>query len=150
MIRYRPRLFSNIKVCVNVEIQQTTAGIVRPTIQDSRLRGQREGIRGLTILGFLVTSYGHQCAIDNSKFLDSNGAEQHMSQSTDTCGGIEPEKIQLLFEPFLVPQADDKVTGLNLAIAKEIISTHGGNISANSEPGLGTTIIVTLPVEQVR
>jgi signal transduction histidine kinase len=69
---------------------------------------------------------------------------------SDTCGGIEPEKIQYLFEPFFVPQAGDKVTGLNLAIAKQIISTHGGNISAESEPGLGTTIIVTLPVEQVR
>ena len=104
----------------------------------------------MTILGFLVTSYGHQCAIDNSRFLDSNGAEQHMSQSTDTCGGIEPEKIQYLFEPFFVPQASDKVTGLNLAIAKQIVSTYGRNITAESEPGLGTTIIVTLPVEQVR
>ncbi len=69
---------------------------------------------------------------------------------SDTCGGIEPEKIQYLFEPFFTSQAGDKVTGLNLAIAKQIISTHGGNISAETEPGLGTTIIVTLPVEQVR
>ncbi len=68
----------------------------------------------------------------------------------DTCGGIEPEKIQYLFEPFFVAQAGAKMTGLNLAIAKQIVSTHGGNISAESEPGRGTTIIVTLPVEQVR
>ena len=68
----------------------------------------------------------------------------------DTCGGIEPEKIQYLFEPFFVTQAGDRVTGLNLAIAKQIVSTHGGEISAESEPGQGTTIIVTLPVEQVR
>jgi PAS domain S-box-containing protein len=69
---------------------------------------------------------------------------------TDTCGGIEPEKIQYLFEPFFVAQAGARVTGLNLAIAKQIVSTHGGKISAESEPGQGTTIIVTLPVEQVR
>jgi signal transduction histidine kinase len=69
---------------------------------------------------------------------------------SDNCGGIEPEKIQYLFEPFFVSQAGDKVTGLNLAIAKQIVSTHNGKICAESEPGLGTTIIVTLPVEQVR
>lgn len=68
----------------------------------------------------------------------------------DTCGGIEPEKIQYLFEPFFVAQAGDRVTGLNLAIAKQIVCTHGGDISAENEPGQGTTFFVTLPVERVR
>ncbi len=67
----------------------------------------------------------------------------------DTCGGIEHGNIQNLFEPFFAAKPDTKVTGLNLAIAKQIISTHGGNISAESKPGQGTTIIVTLPVEQI-
>jgi len=35
--------------------------------------------------------------------------------------------------------------GLGLAIAKEIVMTHGGTIAANSRPGEGAEFIVRLP-----
>jgi two-component system sensor kinase FixL len=69
---------------------------------------------------------------------------------SDTCGGIEPEKLQYLFEPFFTTEPDDKETGLSLAIAKRIVCGHGGEITAESRPGRGTTFHVKLPVEQVR
>jgi len=37
-------------------------------------------------------------------------------------------------------------SGLGMAIARQIIETHGGTIEAASEPGAGTTITVVLPV----
>lgn len=69
---------------------------------------------------------------------------------SDTCGGIKPEKLQYLFEPFFTTEPDAKETGLSLAIAKQIICGHGGEITAESRPGRGTTFRVKLPVEQVR
>jgi PAS domain S-box-containing protein len=69
---------------------------------------------------------------------------------SDTCGGIEPEKLQYLFEPFFTTEPDAKETGLSLAIAKQIVCGHGGEITAESRPSRGTTFHVKLPVEQVR
>ena len=39
-------------------------------------------------------------------------------------------------------------TGMGLAICKKIVARHGGQITARSIPGEGTTFIVTLPIEQ--
>lgn len=68
---------------------------------------------------------------------------------SDTYGGIEAEKLQHLFQPFFTMEPDAKKTGLSLAIAKQIICGHGGEITAESQLGRGTTFHVKLPVEQV-
>jgi signal transduction histidine kinase len=39
-------------------------------------------------------------------------------------------------------------TGIGLAICQKIVDRHHGNITAISQPGLGATFIITLPVRQ--
>jgi signal transduction histidine kinase len=64
---------------------------------------------------------------------------------TDTGPGI-PEKIRdTLFEPF-VTHGKSKGTGLGLAITRRVIEQHGGSIRFESQPGSGTTFMITLPV----
>jgi signal transduction histidine kinase len=38
-------------------------------------------------------------------------------------------------------------SGLGLAIAKDVVTAHGGTIEAISDPGKGTEVRFTLPVE---
>ena len=64
--------------------------------------------------------------------------------------GIAPEHLPRIFEKFYrVPGSRSRIgggAGLGLAIAREIVAAHGGQISAASEPGKGTTFTFTLPV----
>jgi signal transduction histidine kinase len=69
---------------------------------------------------------------------------------TDTGKGIASEHLTHIFELFYrVPGQDDKSgVGLGLAIAKEIILAHGGEISVESELGRGSTFSFTLPLKK--
>jgi signal transduction histidine kinase len=69
---------------------------------------------------------------------------------TDTGSGIPPEYLPRIFEKFVqVPNAPSGGAGLGLAISKHLIEAHGGQISARSEVGRGTTFTFTLPVASV-
>jgi len=67
----------------------------------------------------------------------------------DTGIGIAPEDIARLGQPF-VQAGDDYThrgdgTGLGLALVKGLAQLHGGSLAIESEVGIGTTAIVTIP-----
>jgi signal transduction histidine kinase len=62
----------------------------------------------------------------------------------DTGEGIASDELPYVFERF-AKSPGSRGTGLGLAIAKSLVQTHGGTISAESEPGRGTTIRFVLP-----
>ena len=66
----------------------------------------------------------------------------------DTGKGIPAEELEHLFEPFYrAPGQDEKSgVGLGLAIAKEIVRAHGGDVGAESVVGRGSTFRFTLPL----
>jgi signal transduction histidine kinase len=66
----------------------------------------------------------------------------------DTGEGIEPEHLPRIFEKFYrVPGARSRGgVGLGLAITREIVAAHGGQIDVASRPGAGTTFTFRLPV----
>ena len=81
---------------------------------------------------------------------DGDGAWIRLSV-TDSGIGIAPEKIESLFEEFT--QADESTTrdfggtGLGLAITRRFCRMMGGEITVESEPGVGSTFTVRLPAE---
>jgi two-component system NtrC family sensor kinase len=64
---------------------------------------------------------------------------------SDTGKGIDKEHLAHIFEPFFTTKAPGQGTGLGLSITYGIISKHNGVIDAESEPGKGTTFIISLP-----
>jgi len=69
----------------------------------------------------------------------------------DSGPGIPPEHAPHLFERYYrVDSARARATGglgLGLAIAQTIVQAHGGAITVESAPGMGSTFTVTLPVQ---
>ncbi|HYF49849.1 MAG TPA: protoglobin domain-containing protein [Planctomycetota bacterium] len=66
----------------------------------------------------------------------------------DTGTGIHPEQLQRLFTPFFTTKEHGKGTGLGLHVSLDIVKRHKGDISVTSEPGIGTTFTVKLPVHR--
>jgi signal transduction histidine kinase len=64
---------------------------------------------------------------------------------SDTGVGIPEEDLSQIFDPFFTTKPPDKGTGLGLSILHGIVETHGGDVSAESEVGAGTTFIIRLP-----
>ncbi len=72
-----------------------------------------------------------------------------MIEVADTGIGIPQDKLEKIFERFY--QVDGSMSrpyggvGLGLALVKEIVEAHGGQVSVQSQLGQGTTFRVTLP-----
>jgi len=61
---------------------------------------------------------------------------------SDTGCGISEEIKDRIFTPYFTTK--ETGTGLGMAITAQIIEEHGGEISVDSEEGVGTTVVVKL------
>lgn len=69
---------------------------------------------------------------------------------TDSGGGIAPEHLPHIFNPFYTTKPKGIGTGLGLAISFGIVREHGGFIQAFTSPGGGATFTVHLPIRDRR
>jgi signal transduction histidine kinase len=79
--------------------------------------------------------------------VDGSGDEVLLSVH-DEGGGLPPEQQAAIFEPFRRAVAGDaneaRSAGLGLYIVRRIVEAHGGTVTVDSAPGLGTTFTVRL------
>ncbi|MGH7563098.1 MAG: sensor histidine kinase [Gemmatimonadota bacterium] len=124
---------------VSVEIASSAPAVVWGDVE--RLRNE--------VLGHLVSN-----AV---KFTPGGGrvtvaaAADHRGlrvEVRDTGEGISPEHRPLVFEKFYQGQTPARAlgAGLGLAIAREMVVAHGGEIGVESEPGRGATFWFTIPL----
>ncbi len=67
----------------------------------------------------------------------------------DTGVGIPETELPYIFDPYRQATKGHAVgAGLGLAIVRNIIAAHGGNVTVRSQVGVGTTFWVTLPLPQ--
>ena len=67
----------------------------------------------------------------------------------DTGGGMPPAVLERLFTPFFTTKPPGVGTGLGLSICHRIVTALGGEISATSAVGVGSTFRVVLPAAEV-
>ncbi len=95
------------------------------------------------------------------KFTPENGtitvsaarADNQVSISfTDTGIGISDEdrsRVFVRFERGSNPEARRSGAGLGLSLVKSFIELHGGEVELESQPGVGTKVICTLPAGEI-
>ncbi|MFZ3208624.1 MAG: GAF domain-containing protein [Geobacteraceae bacterium] len=72
------------------------------------------------------------------------GADAISVNIADSGGGITPEVLCNMFNPFYTTK--ETGTGLGLTIANRIVTNHGGKIQVNNRPGIGAEFVVLLPL----
>ncbi len=72
--------------------------------------------------------------------------DQVRLQVQDSGVGMTAEQIGRAFDPFFTTRIADGGTGLGLSVCYGIVQRHGGQISIESVPNMGTTVTVQLPV----
>ena len=63
----------------------------------------------------------------------------------DNGTGMPQDVVDRIFNPFFTTKATDRGTGLGLSLSMDIIRSHGGNITVETEDGEYTEFLITLP-----
>jgi two-component system, NtrC family, sensor kinase len=96
--------------------------------------------------GMVEGCTSRECTWQRWADVDQSGARDFVEMRIrDTGGGIAPEEIPRIFEPFYTTKGQ-KGTGLGLAVIWGIIDNHDGTIVVESALGAGTTFVIRIPV----
>jgi signal transduction histidine kinase len=91
---------------------------------------------------------GGKLTVRFTTMSDPAGCQHLVVEVIDTGAGIPPELLSRVMDPFFTTKEEGKGTGLGLAICRRIAHDHKGTIRLESEPGKGTTVRITFPLDQ--
>jgi two-component system cell cycle sensor histidine kinase PleC len=145
------------------EVIETTAQRFRGQVERSGLRLKLRKPSGAVLRGDrlgLTRMIGN--LVDNAIRYSRPGGEITLAayaaddgvviEITDTGIGMSAERLASLSQPFAMGDATftrgESGPGLGISIARAIAELSGGHMAIDSAPALGTTVAITLPVEQ--
>lgn len=155
----RPEPTSITKLIKDVQsiasISAARSGLAVSHVVDSRISPMllADGLRVRQILSNLVSNAlkftSHGSVEIRADLLDRSGGQEKVRFSVqDTGPGISEETQKLLFLPFSQGDAATAQraggTGLGLTICRRLAEMMGGTVHMYSEPGVGTTVTLTL------
>ncbi len=110
-----------------------------------QIHGDRQGLSQVLINLFTNASDASEPG-ERVELIAMRNGDNVRIEIMDRGSGI-PENMQpFLFEPFHTTKAPGEGTGLGLAMAYKIVQDHQGAIEIDSEPGVGTRVIIDLPM----
>jgi signal transduction histidine kinase len=140
----------------HIELITTLAGDLWPVLADP---GQLEQIlvnlavnaRDAMPSGGTLTIDTSNITVDADTVAGGSPAPQGKNvrlRISDTGAGIPADVLEHIFEPFFTTKQDGTGTGLGLATVYGILAQAGGQIQIYTEPAIGTTFTITLPVTE--
>lgn len=143
------------------EVVQNVVEISKPLADNKKLQlsfSMAPGIPDITSDKLRVQQVLLNLVNNAIKFTENGSVHIETTQNNrhivakviDTGMGIDPDKIELLFKPFI--QIDSGTTrkhdgtGLGLSISKKLMAMLGGSIRVESEPGKGSVFTIELPL----
>jgi PAS domain S-box-containing protein len=143
-----------------VDLLRRAVDVAQPAATEAkigfRMEAQTEFVladedRALQVLNELVANaikFSPPSTLIRLSALPSGDADVHFMVE-DQGPGIEPEKLQRIFDRFEQGDASDTRalggTGLGLALCRSIVEQHGGRMWAERAPGRGSRLYFTLP-----
>ena len=115
-----------------------------------RVRGDDQRLQQVLLNLIVNAEYALQRAETKSLVVRT----EHMAGGvallvSDSGAGMTEEVRQRIFEPFFTTKSAGEGTGLGLSVSYGIVHAHGGTISVESAPELGTTFRITLPASGI-
>lgn len=138
-------LFEDVEMGAIAEAESKKVDIRVVLEKDERVHLDVRLVR--SALGNLLRNavkYTHEGGIVELRGAITNG--RAVIEIEDRCGGLEPGKVEAAFAPFVRLDNRQSGFGLGLAIAKQAVDAHGGNIRVQNLPGKGCIFVLELPV----
>ncbi len=114
---------------------------------DITLTGNRQQLSQVFV-NLLTNAADASQAGDRVDLLARTMNYQAVIEVMDQGQGIPKEIQETIVEPFFTTKPTGKGTGLGLSLAFKIIEDHNGSLRIDSQPGVGTRVIVTLPIQE--
>lgn len=115
-------------------------------------RGVKQVMLNLISNAVKFTPEGGSIVVSLKPFIGAQGEDRVRVACADTGIGIAPEDLVRLARPFEQVEGQHSKTtqgtGLGLALTKSLIEMHGGQLSMESQPGVGTVVSFDLPVKR--
>ena len=98
--------------------------------------------------GILQVSLGNfeLTAQQTSQYPELNPGPYVKLSISDTGQGMDSATMDRIFDPYFTTKAQDKGTGMGLAVVHGIVKGHGGGIHVQSTPGEGTHFDILFPI----
>jgi signal transduction histidine kinase len=155
---YRPRTVGIRQQVDLVDVLSQVKLLVTHQMEDARVQWLQELPKDKVIVEGVADQLKQVFLNICSNAIDAmatKGGQLNIKFSTDLTGkvgtsfqdtgpGISPENLSRLFEPLFTTKA--KGLGLGLSISLDIVRAHGGQITVDSQVGIGTTFTVWLPL----
>jgi two-component system sensor histidine kinase BaeS len=129
--------------------QLETAGLTLVTELGTPVAVRVDPDRLHQAVGNLLANAARYCRRGDRVHVRVNAqGESAVLEVADTGPGIAPDDLPHVFERLWRGGGTDGIpgSGIGLAVVREIVSAHGGTVSAESPPGAGTTVTLRLPL----